>query len=42
VNRITDRIRQRRSLAQFNRAVRNASPTMQQELLAAASRPRVF
>lgn len=32
------KIRQRRNVREFDRAVRNASPAMQQELLAAASR----
>jgi hypothetical protein len=32
------KLRQRREIRQFNEAVRTASPTMQQELLAMATR----
>lgn len=32
------KIRQRRNLREFDRAVRNASPSMRQELFAAAAR----
>ena len=38
MNRITRTLRRRRDEREFDRAVRTASPAMQQELLAAASR----
>jgi hypothetical protein len=34
------KLRQHRQMNEFNRAVRNASPAMQQELFAAAARVR--
>lgn len=34
----TSKLRQRRNMREFDRALRNASPTMKQELLAAAAR----
>lgn len=37
-NRFARRMRQRRQLGEFDRAMRHASPAMQQELMAAASR----
>jgi hypothetical protein len=36
--KFTEKIRARRNAREFERAVRNASPAMRQELLAAASR----
>ena len=41
MNTITTKLRQRRDLRAFERAMRNASPTMQQELGAAAARSNV-
>jgi hypothetical protein len=41
MNRIARRIRAQRDARDFNRAVRGASPAMQQELFAAASRQGV-
>ena len=41
-NKLATRLRQRRSTAQFERALRTASPAMQQELLAAAVRQSTF
>jgi hypothetical protein len=38
MNTITRKIRQRRNLREFDRAMRNASPAMRQELFAAAAR----
>ena len=35
---LTRKFRQRRNLREFDRAVRNASPSMRQELFAAAAR----
>lgn len=35
---ISQRLRQRRQMNEFERAVRNASPAMRQELIAAAAR----
>jgi hypothetical protein len=37
-NRLASKLRQRRNARAFDRAVRTASPAMQQELLAAATR----
>jgi hypothetical protein len=37
-NRIANRLRQRRNSMEFQRALRNASPAMAQELIAAAAR----
>jgi hypothetical protein len=37
-SRITNKLRQRRDSREFERALRSASPAMQQELLAAAAR----
>jgi hypothetical protein len=37
MNRISRKIRRRRDSRDFERALRNASPTMRQELYAAAS-----
>ena len=39
-NKIARRLQTARNTREFNRAVRNASPSMQQELLAAAARQR--
>jgi hypothetical protein len=39
---IVDRIRRRRQLAAFERAVRLADPTMKQELYAAATRRDLY
>jgi hypothetical protein len=39
-NRIATKLRQRRNTLAFERALRNASPAMAQELMAAASRQR--
>ena len=36
--KIASKIRARRNRTEFNRALRTASPSMQQELMAAASR----
>jgi hypothetical protein len=38
MNAITRKFRERRNLREFERAVRNASPSMRQELYAAATR----
>jgi hypothetical protein len=38
MNTLARKIRQRRHLREFDRAVRNASPAMRQELFAAAAR----
>lgn len=38
MNRISRTLRRRRDEREFDRALRNASPSMQQELLAAATR----
>jgi len=38
MNTIARKFRQRRNLREFDRAVRNASPAMRQELFAAAAR----
>jgi hypothetical protein len=38
MNRVTSKIRKRRNSREFERALRNASPAMRQELYAAASR----
>lgn len=38
MNALTRKLRQRRNSREFERALRNASPSMQQELYAAASR----
>jgi hypothetical protein len=38
MNRITRKIRRRRDYRDFDRALRNASPSMRQELYAAAAR----
>jgi hypothetical protein len=38
MNSLTRKIRARRNLRDFDRAVRNASPSMRQELFAAAAR----
>ncbi len=35
---ITQRLRQRRQMNEFDRALRHASPSMRQELIAAAAR----
>lgn len=40
-NSIARKMRQRRQAREFDRALRSASPAMQQELLAAASRSRM-
>jgi hypothetical protein len=40
MNAITRKLRQRRNSREFDRALRNASPSMRQELFAAASRHR--
>jgi hypothetical protein len=37
MTRLTRKIRQRRNVRDFERALRNASPTMRQELYAAAN-----
>jgi hypothetical protein len=44
MNRLARRMRQRRDNREFERALRNASPTMRQELYAAAARQghRIF
>ncbi|MDT4891354.1 MAG: hypothetical protein QOE97_389 [Pseudonocardiales bacterium] len=39
---IARRLRQRRDMREFDRALRNASPAMQQELLAVATRQSVI
>jgi hypothetical protein len=41
MHRIARKLRQRRDSREFERALRNASPSMQQELYAAASRQGV-
>jgi hypothetical protein len=41
MNRISRTLRRRRDERAFNIALRNASPAMQQELLAAAARTQV-
>ena len=41
-SRFTARLRQRRDLNRFERALRSASPAMQQELVAAATRQATF
>jgi hypothetical protein len=38
MNTLSRKLRQRRNVREFERALRGASPAMQQELLAAASR----
>lgn len=38
MHRLTRKLRQRRDLREFERVVRTASPSMQQELYAAAAR----
>jgi hypothetical protein len=38
MNRITQKLRQRRNNRDFDRALRTASPSMRQELYAAAAR----
>jgi hypothetical protein len=38
MNRLARKIRSRRQMRDFDRAMRNASPTMRQELYAAAAR----
>ena len=38
MNAVTRKLRQRRMNREFDRAVANASPSMRQELIAAASR----
>jgi hypothetical protein len=40
--RLTAKLRQRRNSREFERALRTASPAMQQELLAAAARQTMF
>lgn len=40
--RLRSKIRDRRNLRAFDRAVRNASPAMQQELYAAAARQGTY
>jgi hypothetical protein len=40
--KFSDKLRQRRNSREFQRALRNASPAMQQELLAAAARQHNF
>lgn len=40
--KLTQKLRQRRQSREFDRALRTASPSMQQELLAAASRRPLF
>jgi hypothetical protein len=41
MNAITRKLRQRRDEREFDRAMRNASPTMRQELAAAAARSNI-
>jgi hypothetical protein len=38
MSRFTQKLRQRRNSREFDRALRNASPSMRQELYAAAAR----
>jgi hypothetical protein len=38
MHRIANKLRQRRNSREFDRALRNASPSMRQELYAAATR----
>lgn len=38
MNKISRKLRSRRNAREFDRALRNASPTMRQELYAAAAR----
>ena len=40
--KITRKLRQRRQVNEFNRVVAGASPSMRQELLAAAARQHTF